>query len=202
MASWSCLRTMLSKYTLCARRVASTKVLDLSREGMIKGITEHSEFVRFFLGDALADFAPIRPPVRAPKRRRCAGVADAGLATPPATEEQKQQEEGEVSYPAASPGASLDEAKEDGQAVPDPDEASRAAPLEEENGGEPSQADPAEQEARPSQKASTLRLQCSRCLTWRVVPHGVLFRNFACQHVNKSCEKVRLKRNLRSSCMG
>ena len=61
VASWSTLRTLLSKYTVCARKAASGAVLDLGREGMIKGISEHSEYLKFLLGIAAADFASIRP---------------------------------------------------------------------------------------------------------------------------------------------
>ena len=81
--SWSTLRGMLSKFVVCARPVASTGALDLGRDGMIKGITEHSEYLKTVFGDPVADFLPIRAAAGAAKRRkRAADSALDGLATP------------------------------------------------------------------------------------------------------------------------
>ena len=96
VASWSTLRMLLAKFVVCGKVAASTKVHDLGREGMIKGVTEHSEYLRYLLGDPLADFATIRP-VRQPKhRKRVAVTALDGLATP----KRSRHDEEEALVPA------------------------------------------------------------------------------------------------------
>ena len=60
VASWSTLRCLLSRFSVCARMPTSTSFLDLGREGMIKGITERTEFLRIVVGGAQNDLAPLR----------------------------------------------------------------------------------------------------------------------------------------------